>query len=496
MVIGEDLGTVTAELRKALNDAGVLSYRPLFFEKDAGGGFSPPEAYPREALTCVSTHDLPTWRGFWAGHDLKLREQFGLTVDPRKEREQREVEKEKLKRALERHGFDTSAAGAHAFLARTPSKLADGAARGRVRARRAGEPPRHGRRASELAPQAAREPRALEIRSPGAAARRQHGGTFGGKRRSPSASGPKRVPVATYRLQLHKGFRFTDATALVPYLARLGVSHVYASPFLKARPGSMHGYDIVDHGKINPEIGTEADLRRLLDALRRHGMGLVMDIVPNHMGVLHGDNPWWQDVLAKGRASQYAKFFDIDWQRGGGRLLLPVLGRHYGEALEEGEIKLVREGKSGPWRVAYYDQRFPLNSKSQKNLKPLKDPLALHRLLEKQHYRLAFWRVASDEINYRRFFEITDLAALRQEDKAVFEATHALIRELAARAGRRRPAHRPSGRACRTPSSTSSACRRLPSGPGSWSRRSSPITRRCRPTGRCTARPATASPTC
>src|SRR6185295_12294809 len=119
-----------------------------------------------------------------------------------------------------------------------------------------------------------------------------------------SASGPKRVPVATYRLQLHKGFRFTDATALVPYLERLGVSHVYASPFLKARPGSVHG-----------------------------------------------DNPWWQDVLEKGRASRYAKFFDIDWLRGRGRLLLPVLGKHYGEALDEGEVKLVREGKRGPWRV-------------------------------------------------------------------------------------------------------------------------------------------------
>src|SRR6185295_1085164 len=221
--------------------------------------------------------------------------------------------------------------------------------------------------------------------------------------------------------QLHKGFRFTDATALVPYLERLGVSHVYASPFLKARPGSVHGYDIVDHGKVNPEIGTEAELDKLMDTLYRHGMGLVLDIVPNHMGVLHGDNPWWQDVLEKGRASRYAKFFDIDWLRGRGRLLLPVLGKHYGEALDEGEVKLVREGKRGPWRVAYHDQRFPLNSKSQKNVKPPKDPLALHHLLEKQHYRL--------------FFEIADLAALRAEDKAVFDATHALIARLARRPG-------------------------------------------------------------
>ncbi len=433
MVIGEDLGTVTAELRKALNDAGVLSYRPLFFEKDAGGAFSPPAAYPREALTCVSTHDLPTWRGFWAGHDLKLREQFGLTVDAGKEREQREVEKEKLKAALERQGFDTSAASAHAFLARTPSKLLmvqpEDVFELVEQANLPGTVEQHPNWRRKLPVGLERwksDPRMQQL----AASMAQRSVAKDG-----SPCGPKRVPVATYRLQLHKGFRFADATALVPYLAQLGVSHLYASPFLKARPGSMHGYDIVDHGKINPEIGTEADLRRLLDALRRHGMGLVMDIVPNHLGVLHGDNPWWQDVLAKGRASPYAKFFDIDWQRGGGRLLLPVLGRHYGEALDEGEIKLVREGKRGPWRVAYYDQRFPLNSKSQNNLKPLKDPLALHRLLEKQHYRLAFWRVASDEINYRRFFEITDLAALRQEDKAVFEATHSLIRDLAAEPG-------------------------------------------------------------
>ena len=435
MVIGEDLGTVTGELRQALNDAGVLSYRPLFFEKGADGEFSPPQAYPREALTCVSTHDLPTWRGFWAGHDLELREQFGLTVDPKKEREQREAEKEKLKRALERQGFDASAAGAHAFLARTPSKLLmvqpDDVFELVEQANLPGTVDQHPnwRRKLPLSLERWRsDPRVQRL----AAAMAE---------RSPEKEGakpaPKVVPVATYRLQLHKGFRLPDATALVPYLARLGASHVYASPFLKARPGSMHGYDVVDHGRINPEIGTEADLKKLLDTLRRHGMGLVMDIVPNHMGVLHGDNPWWQDVLEKGRASPYAKFFDIDWQRGGGRLLLPVLGKHYGEVLEEGEIKLARAGK-GAWRITYFDQSFPLSAKSVRHLKPAKDandPLALHRLLEKQHYRLAFWRVASDEINYRRFFEIADLAALRAEDKAVFDATHSLLRRLAAEPG-------------------------------------------------------------
>src|SRR5262249_41648977 len=157
----------------------------------------------------------------------------------------------------------------------------------------------------------------------------------------------------------HRGFRFRDATALVPYLAALGVSHVYASPFLKARPGSMHGYDIVDHNRLNPEIGTEAELDQLVAALQRHGMGLVMDIVPNHMGVRHGDNGWWEDVLEKGRASAYAHFFDIDWHPAKrelrGKVLLGILGEHYGNALEKKQLKLERGA------VRYYEHAFPLS---------------------------------------------------------------------------------------------------------------------------------------
>ncbi|MDQ5850152.1 MAG: malto-oligosyltrehalose synthase, partial [Pseudomonadota bacterium] len=207
------------------------------------------------------------------------------------------------------------------------------------------------------------------------------------------------------------------------------ISHLYASPFLKARPGSSHGYDVIDHNAVNPEIGTEAELKKLIETLKEHAMGMVIDLVPNHMGVLHADNRWWLDVLEKGRGSPYARFFDIDWSRG--KLLLPVLGKHYGEVLEAGELKLGRDRKS----VHYFDHRFPLNEKSRRNLKLTKDPMALHRLLEKQHYRLAYWRVASDEINYRRFFEITDLAGVRVEDRAVFEATHALVARLAKRGG-------------------------------------------------------------
>ncbi len=420
-VIGEDLGTVPPQLRDALKAAGVLSYRPLLFEKDA-----PTSSYPRDALVCVSTHDLPTWKGFWAGRDIELRERLGLTVDAAKERAQREQDKILLRKTL----GDTSAHSAHAFLARTPSKIMmvqpEDVFEVLEQANLPGTIDQHPNWRRKLPVPLERW--SADPRMQGLVESMEERSFF---RKHKGFGVPRRIPVATYRLQLHKGFRFADARALVPYLARLGVSHVYASPFLKARPGSMHGYDVVDHNRINPEIGGEPELNALIDELCRHGLGLVLDIVPNHMGVLHGDNPWWQHVLEKGRASPYARFFDIDWQRGGGRLLLPVLGKHYGEALEDGEIRLDYRKK----RIVYYDQSFPLNEKSRRNLKPIKDPLALHRLLEKQHYRLAFWRVASDEINYRRFFEITDLAALRAEDRAVFEATHALIGRLARRPG-------------------------------------------------------------
>jgi (1->4)-alpha-D-glucan 1-alpha-D-glucosylmutase len=258
MVIGEDLGTVTPELRNALNEAGVLSYRPLLFEKDPSGEFRAPAAYPRDALTCVSTHDLPTWRGFWEGHDLALREKFGLTVDPGKERGQREQDKARLARALERDGFETTAAGAHAFLARTPSKLLmvqpEDVFELVEQANLPGTVDQHPNWRRKLPVSVERwksDPRVQRLAD--AMAERSFSNDS-------DSLVPKRVPIATYRLQLHNGFGFSNATALVPYLAGLGVSHVYASPFLKARPGSMHGYDVVDHNSINPEIGTEAEL--------------------------------------------------------------------------------------------------------------------------------------------------------------------------------------------------------------------------------------------
>ena len=423
LVIGEDLGTVSAELRAKLHETGLLSYRPLFFEKTPEGDLAPPQAYPRDALVCVSTHDLPTWKGYWVEHDLDWRDRVGLTVDKAKERKLRRAELARLERALAREGLDRSAQSAHIYIARTPCKLAlvqpEDMLEVLEQANLPGTVDEHPNWRRKL-------PLALEDWSADA----RVGATAQAMaERAISRGQPQRVPDATYRLQFHKGFRFADAIRLVPYLAHLGISHLYASPFLKARPGSMHGYDVIDHNAVNPEIGTEAELRKLIDTLREHDMGLVPDLVPNHMGVLHADNAWWLDVLEKGRASSYARFFDIDWSRG--KLLLPVLGKHYGEALEAGELKL--ENKGGRWSVRYYGHRFPLNAKSTRGLSAgaVKDPLALHRILEQQHYRLAYWRVASDEINYRRFFEITDLAGVRVEDRTVFEATHGLISRLA-----------------------------------------------------------------
>jgi (1->4)-alpha-D-glucan 1-alpha-D-glucosylmutase len=258
------------------------------------------------------------------------------------------------------------------------------------------------------------------------------------------------LPESTYRVQFHKGFTFDDAAAIVPYLRDLGVTHVYASPYLKAVPGSTHGYDVIDHCSLNPELGGEAAYERLLAALARNGMSHILDTVPNHVGVATNDNTWWNDVLENGPASPFARYFDIAW-RGSprpelhDRVLLPVLGAPYGQVLENGELKL--KFADGALTVWYYDRWFPINRRtypeafSRGNSDEIDRALAalngtpgearsfdaLDDLLGRQCYRLAYWRVAPDEINYRRFFDINDLAALAQENEEVFDATHELI---------------------------------------------------------------------
>jgi len=236
------------------------------------------------------------------------------------------------------------------------------------------------------------------------------------------------IPRATYRLQLNATFTFRDAAALIPYLADLGISHVYCSPYFRARPGSMHGYDVVDHNAFNPEIGTREDFEKFVATLRAHGMGHIADFVPNHVGI-GPENAWWMDVLEHGQDSQYAQFFDIDWAATG-KALIPVLGDNYGAVLERGELQLRHEPETDTFAVFYHEHRFPIARRDHEKARAVASADALHDLLEAQAYRLAYWRVASDEINYRRFFDVNDLAALRMENEAVFEATHRLVLEL------------------------------------------------------------------
>ncbi|BBC73444.1 malto-oligosyltrehalose synthase [Altererythrobacter sp. B11] len=234
------------------------------------------------------------------------------------------------------------------------------------------------------------------------------------------------IPRATYRFQFRREFPFARAEELVPYLDRLGISHIYASPVTTARSGSPHGYDVVDPTRINPELGGEAALRSLVSALKARGMGLIIDIVPNHMGVAGGENAWWNDVLAQGEASPYARFFDVDWSE---PLLLPILGSPLEQALEEGAIT-IDQAAGEPTLLLYGEHRIPLRPEDRANLPAPDDRAGLTAVLERQHYRLGWWRVADDELNWRRFFTINDLAGLRIEDDTVFEATHALYFRL------------------------------------------------------------------
>jgi (1->4)-alpha-D-glucan 1-alpha-D-glucosylmutase len=236
---------------------------------------------------------------------------------------------------------------------------------------------------------------------------------------------PANTPTATYRLQLQPGFGFAEAASAVPYLARLGVSHLHLSPVLQAVPGSTHGYDVVDHGRINEELGGEAGLRALSATARTHGLGLIVDTVPNHMaapGRAQLNHAWWE-LLREGPQSPYAPWFDVDWAAQDGRVLLPVLGDRL-----EAELPRLRVGPAGPDEpdgpavLHYYDQVLPL--------RPGTEALPLPELLDQQWYRLAWWRLARTELNYRRFFTVSSLVGVRVEDEQVFAATHELLLRL------------------------------------------------------------------
>jgi (1->4)-alpha-D-glucan 1-alpha-D-glucosylmutase len=248
-------------------------------------------------------------------------------------------------------------------------------------------------------------------------------------------------PSATYRLQLQPGFGFSEAGGLVGFLHGLGVSHVYLSPVLAARPGSTHGYDVVDPTRLNPELGTPEEFDALCVTLRGRGMGVVLDIVPNHMAAAQ-ENPWWMDVLKHGPSSRFARVFDIDWAAQEGKVLLPILGGPFGEVLERGELRL--DVEAGEVVVRYFEHVLPLAPQSVRGhfgAGPDLDDVYWHNgvpgepasfdrlqaLLDEQHYRLAHWRVAARDISYRRFFDITDLVSVRVEDPDVFELTHAFV---------------------------------------------------------------------
>ncbi|HXF09544.1 MAG TPA: alpha-amylase family glycosyl hydrolase, partial [Desulfuromonadaceae bacterium] len=273
------------------------------------------------------------------------------------------------------------------------------------------------------------------------------------------------VPRATYRFQFNEHFRLADALALVPYLSDLGISHVYASPLFQATAHSVHGYDVCDYSRLNPEIGTETDLEKLVGALHARGMGLVVDIVPNHMGVAEPiQNGWWWDVLKNGRDSRFADHFDINWeptdgerspvgvqasacpsgtlkrelQRASslhGKVLLPVLGDTLERVMERGELKLAEAfepailaetGKPAlPVPVLrYFEHVFPIAPESSPHLT---------ELIRQQHYVLAPWWEEHERLNYRRFFAVGTLAAVRQEDQRVFDEAHSTLRRWVAR---------------------------------------------------------------
>ncbi|HET7844025.1 MAG TPA: malto-oligosyltrehalose synthase [Xanthomonadales bacterium] len=237
------------------------------------------------------------------------------------------------------------------------------------------------------------------------------------------------APRATLRLQFHAGFTLRDAVPHVPYFAALGISHVYASPLAQAREGSTHGYDCVDCERISGELGGEAALRELVAALRAHDMGLVLDIVPNHMAA-SAQNAWWRDVLARGRDSPHAAKFDIDWHVPdaalANKVLLPVLGQPYGAALAAGELRVELDGDVPVLR--HPGGTLPLTGASRAEAGAPAE--RVHALLESQSYRLAWWRAANDEINWRRFFDVSELVGLRAELPAVFDACHALVARL------------------------------------------------------------------
>ena len=544
LVIAEEVEGLTEDLRAALRGKGIMVGRQGLFTGDLSGGRQGLEEYGPETVVAAGPAEATTMAGFWLGTDIPAP---AASLVPEEEQRAKMIiaragDRARLLVALHRagllpEGYDVDPAAVprltpelgraiHLLLARTPAciflaRLEDLAGIGEA-----------GAEHRIAAPGAARRPKVAahleamrEDESVRALLRLLNRERNVGVVR-PSAQLAERrarqqatIPGAFYRLQLNRDFTFPQAAGLVDYLKDLGISHCYVSPYLKARPGSRHGYDIIDHTSLNPEIGSRQEFEIFVAALERHGMAQLLDMVPNHMGV-GPDNRWWLDVLENGPASPYASFFDINWQPREreltGRVLLPVLGDYYGEVLENGELQLVFVPEKGGFEIVYYDHRYPIapetyplvlgrdlqrladrlggrhegllelqgivasleqlpgraeeesgpgkNGSRQRHKEALKRQLArlcrevpeiggfieenvilvngekgrsesfdpLHQLLDMQAYRLAFWRVAAEEVNYRRFFDINDLAGIRVEDERVFEETHRFVLDLIA----------------------------------------------------------------
>ncbi|MGH8464247.1 MAG: alpha-amylase family glycosyl hydrolase, partial [Pseudomonas sp.] len=229
-----------------------------------------------------------------------------------------------------------------------------------------------------------------------------------------------KIPTATYRLQFRNGLTFDTATALIPYLKKLGISHLYASPVFTATTGSEHGYDITDANEIDPTLGGQAGFDRLSQALKAAGLGLILDIVPNHMAASL-ENRWWRDVVQHGENSRYARHFDIDWSQ---PLTLPFLGESFEDALEKGDIRFAPDPETGEPALAYFDTFYPVAPGTLEANEKTLSKTGIAELHARQPYRLMSWRDAPRELSYRRFFEITGLAGVRVEDDAVFDDTH------------------------------------------------------------------------
>ncbi|HHO47170.1 MAG TPA: malto-oligosyltrehalose synthase [Desulfobacteraceae bacterium] len=542
LVIADNVDLLPSEQQKRIREMNVFTTLSCCMARDVQGAWPPVDGYPANGLISSSAPFLATMKGFWAGRDIALKAGANaFRDDGEKERAivERAADRAHLLIALDHEQLlpnglqlDPAAvrepdhnltAAFQIYLARTTVKIVLVLLNDLLGLDNQAEPPAFPvqrfpnlRYPTEVENIFA----APELLSLFRQLCRERG--LGVTRPSAPATDRKkgqgiRLPTAFYRLQLNRDFTFSRAMDIIPYLKELGISHFYASPFLMARPGSPHGYDIIDHGRINPEIGSREEYEQFVAVLEQNRMAMILDVVPNHMGV-GSDNQWWMDVLENGEASQYADFFDINWQPQQldlvGRLLLPVLGDHYGMILESGQIQLRFDADAGSFAIHYHEHRFPVDPGTypvvlRHNFARLEDRLGkqdngylelqnlitsldnlpgraekteeklqvrrrqkevnkrilaricreyppirqfieenvilfngepsrpdsfdpLHNLLELQAYRLAFWKVAADEINYRRFFDINDLAGLRMEKLKVFQETHGMILDLIA----------------------------------------------------------------